>query len=55
MIACVDETTAVTVDDPDWRLAMHAKMSENKHRLYRDTACITALEDFLEQAARETA
>jgi hypothetical protein len=41
--------------DPDWRLAMRRKMSENRHRLYRDTACIAALEDFLEQAARRPA
>jgi protein O-GlcNAc transferase len=62
----VEETIAASIDnyvsmavrlarDPDWRMALRKKMSENKHRLYRDTACITALEDFLERAAREIA
>ena len=29
------------------------RVDENKHRLYRDRACIAALEDFLDQAARQ--
>jgi protein O-GlcNAc transferase len=38
--------------DADWRSALRAKVAGNKHRLYRDSACITALEDFLAAQAQ---
>ena len=38
--------------DADWRSALHGKIARNKHRLYRDSACIAALEDFLAAQAR---
>ena len=34
------------------RQALRARIADNKHRLYRDCACITALEDLLESAVR---
>jgi len=59
----VSETIAATIDDyvstairlakePQRRTIIKAKIAENKHRIYRDVTCITALEDFLERAAR---
>jgi predicted O-linked N-acetylglucosamine transferase (SPINDLY family) len=35
-----------------WRTELKAKIARNKHRLYRDETCITALETFLETQAR---
>jgi predicted O-linked N-acetylglucosamine transferase (SPINDLY family) len=57
------ETVAGTIDDyvalairmgrdRDWRAALKQRIASDKHRLYRDRACIAALEDFLERAAR---
>jgi predicted O-linked N-acetylglucosamine transferase (SPINDLY family) len=59
----VNETIAETTDDyvstavrlasdRSWRIAIKEKISENKHRLYRDRACIAALETFLSNVAR---
>jgi protein O-GlcNAc transferase len=59
----VNETIASTVDDyvstairlardVSWRMAFKNKISENKHRVYRDTACVLALEDFLNRTTR---
>jgi predicted O-linked N-acetylglucosamine transferase (SPINDLY family) len=59
----VRETVAGSIDDyvsiairlardEPWRAAIKAKMAENKHRVYRDRACIAGLEEFLEHAAR---
>jgi protein O-GlcNAc transferase len=59
----VTETIATTVDDyvaiavrlakdPDARKRISSRMGENKQRLYRDRAPVTALEDFLEAAVR---
>ncbi|MBV8538877.1 MAG: tetratricopeptide repeat protein [Alphaproteobacteria bacterium] len=59
----VEDTIAATPDDyvslavrlahdPAWRAAVSAKIAANKARLYRDRACITALEDFLVSAVR---
>jgi hypothetical protein len=31
---------------------MSSRMAENRHRLYRDGAAVTALENFLEGAVR---
>jgi len=62
----IPETVADTVDDfvsiavrlagnPAERGALSRRIAEAKHRLYRDRACISALEQFLERAARQPA
>jgi len=38
--------------DPSWRTDMKRRVAQNKQRLYRDRACIAALQDFLDRAAR---
>jgi predicted O-linked N-acetylglucosamine transferase (SPINDLY family) len=38
--------------DPPWRQAVRRRMADNKHRVYRDRACISALEEFLCRVAR---
>jgi len=38
--------------DAPWRAALRATIADHKHRAYRDRACIAALEDFLDGAAR---
>jgi predicted O-linked N-acetylglucosamine transferase (SPINDLY family) len=38
--------------DREWRAEIKNRVASGKHRLYRDRACITALEDFLDRAAR---
>jgi predicted O-linked N-acetylglucosamine transferase (SPINDLY family) len=59
----VTETIAATVDDyvaaavrlardPAWYAEVKARMAANKDRVYRDEACIAALNDFLDRAAR---
>lgn len=51
----VDEyvaTAARIACDPAWRTALRSKIAQNKAKLYRDRACIAALEDFLESATR---
>ena len=59
----VTETIASTIDeyvstaihlarDVPRRMAVKNKISENKHRVYRDTTCISALEDFLIRTTR---
>jgi predicted O-linked N-acetylglucosamine transferase (SPINDLY family) len=60
----VTETITETIDDyvstavrlardRPWRLAVKSRIAENKHRVFRDRACITALEDFLDHVARQ--
>jgi predicted O-linked N-acetylglucosamine transferase (SPINDLY family) len=60
----VTETIARTVDeyvaiaqrlatDAAWRNAIKERMRATKHRVYRDRACIDALEDFLLRVARD--
>jgi protein O-GlcNAc transferase len=39
--------------DPEWRKQISNTIDANKHRAYRDTTCIHALEDFLETVVRE--
>jgi predicted O-linked N-acetylglucosamine transferase (SPINDLY family) len=62
----IDETIAETVDeyvsiatrlanDPAQRNALRRRIAENKHKVYRDRATVTALEEFLEHAVRGTA
>jgi len=59
----VTDTIAETIDDyvaiaarlandPAERQALRERMKASAHKVYRDRACITALEDFLERAAR---
>ena len=59
----VTETIAADVDDyvaiaarlannPGERQALRERMQANVHKVYRDRACVTALEDFLERAVR---
>jgi predicted O-linked N-acetylglucosamine transferase (SPINDLY family) len=61
----ISETIAGTVDeyiavaarlagDPQECQALRERIAANKHRLYRDRACITALEDFLETSVRRS-
>jgi protein O-GlcNAc transferase len=51
----VDEYVAIAArlaGDPQERQALKERIAANKHRLYRDGACIAALEDFLETSVR---
>jgi protein O-GlcNAc transferase len=60
----ITETIAESVDryisiaaqlanNPDERRMLSRNMAERKHRVYRDQECISALEDFLDHAARQ--
>jgi protein O-GlcNAc transferase len=62
----VTETIATSIDDyvsiavrlsrdPAWRTELKQQIAENKHRVYRDSEPIAALEDFLCRAARGAA
>jgi predicted O-linked N-acetylglucosamine transferase (SPINDLY family) len=62
----VTETITDTVDDyvstavrlardVPWRMSLKQQISENKHRAYRDSACISALEVFLCRVAQGAA
>jgi len=62
----VTETIAETIDDyvsiavrlardVPWRMAVKAKISANKHRIYFDSACILGLEQFLNHVVRRNA
>jgi protein O-GlcNAc transferase len=51
----IDDYVAIAVrlaNDPAERQALRERMKASTHKVYRDRACITALEDFLERAAR---
>jgi predicted O-linked N-acetylglucosamine transferase (SPINDLY family) len=59
----VEETITETIDDyvsaairlaqdVPWRMAVKNRISENKHRIYRDTTCVSALQEFLSSVAR---
>ncbi len=59
----VTDTIAETVDDyvaiaarlanaPAYRQTLKQRVADNKHKIYRDRDCITALEYFLERAVR---
>jgi predicted O-linked N-acetylglucosamine transferase (SPINDLY family) len=41
--------------DRDWRAAIKRRVAADKHRLYRDGACIAALADFIDRAVRRPA
>ena len=52
----VDEYVAVAqrlATDATWRNAIKERMRATKHRVYRDRAGITALEEFLTRVARD--
>jgi predicted O-linked N-acetylglucosamine transferase (SPINDLY family) len=38
--------------DADWRKLISRRIAENKYRVYRDRACIVALEEFLDSVVR---
>jgi protein O-GlcNAc transferase len=59
----VSDTTAASTDeyvsiaarlarDIPWRREIMSQIAVNKHRLYRDSTCISALAEFLDRAAR---
>jgi protein O-GlcNAc transferase len=51
----VDDYVAIAVrlaNDPAERRAISAGIKDNMHKVYRDRACISALEDFLDRAVR---
>jgi predicted O-linked N-acetylglucosamine transferase (SPINDLY family) len=53
--ASVDGYAAAAVRiarDAEWRSSLRSKIARNKHRLYRDSTVIAALEDFLAASAR---
>jgi protein O-GlcNAc transferase len=55
--ATLEDYVAIAVRlarDVPWRNAVKARISANKHRLYRDRTCIVELERFLDRAARQT-
>jgi predicted O-linked N-acetylglucosamine transferase (SPINDLY family) len=52
----VDDYVAVAqrlATDTAWRAAIGQRMRDNKHRVYRDRACIDGLETFLLRVARD--
>jgi protein O-GlcNAc transferase len=60
----VTETIAATLNEyvqiairlaleQDWRMTVRERMRANSHKAYRDRACILALEDFMDRAARD--
>jgi protein O-GlcNAc transferase len=62
----ISETIAHTIDDyismavrlardEPWRMSVKAKIAANKHQVYRDDACISGLERFLDRVARRIA
>jgi hypothetical protein len=38
--------------DAPWRMAVKEQIAVNKHRVHRDSICISALEEFLNRIAR---
>jgi predicted O-linked N-acetylglucosamine transferase (SPINDLY family) len=56
--ASVDDYVAIAIrlgQDADFRHQMAARMAENRDKVYRDRAPITALEDVIETAVRNHA
>jgi predicted O-linked N-acetylglucosamine transferase (SPINDLY family) len=52
----VDDYVALAVrigNDPAWRQELKRRVISDRHRVYRDRACIAALEDFLDRVARQ--
>lgn len=55
MAETLDDYVSIAVRlarDGEWRAAIKTRIHENKHRVYRDDACISALDEFLDRAAR---
>src|SRR5262249_10015833 len=55
IVATVDDYVAIATrlgQDTQFRRAISSRMAENRGRVYRDRAAVTALEDFLESAVR---
>jgi predicted O-linked N-acetylglucosamine transferase (SPINDLY family) len=53
--ATIDDYVAIAArlaSDPIWRAEVRGKVSTLKQAVYRDRACISALEDFLDRVAR---
>lgn len=51
----LDEYVAVAVrlaNEPEWNAAIKSAIAQNKHVLFRDRSCISALEDFLLHVAQ---
>ena len=51
----LDEYVAIAArlaNEPAWRAAIKNAIAQNKHRLYSDRACISALENFLLRVAQ---
>ncbi|HZT24672.1 MAG TPA: tetratricopeptide repeat protein [Pseudolabrys sp.] len=46
------EIAACLAREPQTRRALSARIAASKHRLYRDRACVTALEDYIERQVR---
>ena len=56
IVHTLDDYIALSVrlgQDSEWRQKISDQIARNKHLLYKDRACITALEDFLEAIVKE--
>ena len=56
IVSSLDEYIELAVHlglDSQWRKTISDKIATNKHLVYRDKTCITALEDFLERVVEE--
>jgi protein O-GlcNAc transferase len=56
IVATIDEYIELAIKlgkDSAWRQYISEKIKNNKHLVYRDRTCITALEDFLERVVNE--
>jgi predicted O-linked N-acetylglucosamine transferase (SPINDLY family) len=52
----IDEYVAIAVElgrDPEKRAAVGARIASNKHRIYRDPACVAGLEAFFTSAVEQ--
>ncbi|MEW6587016.1 MAG: tetratricopeptide repeat protein, partial [Nitrospirota bacterium] len=57
VVSTVDDYVSLAVrlgQDPEYRETLSRKISANKHRLYGDKRCITALEEFLENNVKQS-
>jgi predicted O-linked N-acetylglucosamine transferase (SPINDLY family) len=55
IVKTIDEYVALAVrlgQDSEYRRQISDKIAANKHRLYHDRTCISALEDFLESVIK---
>jgi len=49
---CIAQAVGGCQFDVPWRMAVRSKLVENKLRVYRDVACVSALEEFLDRTTR---